>query len=92
MVLFPVFFLLECGAVWLAAGPLWAAVAAIVLPFAGISSLLLLEYAAWREMQARELLALLFVPGTMKRLRAERNALVADFDRLATAFADNPVR
>jgi len=95
VVLFPFAFFLECAAVWYAAGPLWAALAAAALPFAGISSLLFFEYAAWRERQARELLALLFAPGAIARLRAERDALVAEFDRLAAGFrpaADNPAR
>ena len=77
---------------WLFGGPAWAGLAFVLLPFAGISSLLFLEYAVWREKQARELLALLFVPETIKRLREERDALIAECDRLAAAFADNPVR
>ncbi|MCM3874803.1 MAG: 1-acyl-sn-glycerol-3-phosphate acyltransferase [Thermoanaerobaculia bacterium] len=95
LVLFPVFLVFECAAVWLAAGPLWAVLAAVALPFAGISSLLLLEYATWREGQARELLALVLAPGAIARLKAERDALVAECDRLAGVFtgtADNPAR
>ncbi len=49
----------------------------------------------WRESQARELLTLLLAPGAIARLRAERDALVAECDRLAGAFpppADNSAR
>ncbi len=95
LVLFPLTLLLECAAVWYAFGPRSAALAAAVLPFAGISSLLFLEYASWRENQARELLALLVAPGAIGRLRAERDALVAECDRLAGALAtatDNPAQ
>jgi glycerol-3-phosphate O-acyltransferase/dihydroxyacetone phosphate acyltransferase len=94
-VLFPLFLALYAAAAWKASGPPWAALAASLLPLAGISSLLFFEYAAWRERQARELLALLFAPGAIARLRAERDALVAEFDRLAAGFlpaADNPAR
>ena len=82
-VLFPLFLALEIAVVWNAAGALWAALAFTVLPFAGISSLFFFEYVAWRERQARELLALAFMPGGIARLRAMRDALVADCDRLA---------
>jgi glycerol-3-phosphate O-acyltransferase/dihydroxyacetone phosphate acyltransferase len=91
-VLFPLFLALEIGVVWNTAGALWAALAVAVLPIAGISSLFFFEYAAWRERQARELLALAFMPGGIARLRAMRDALVAECDRLAGAFrraADN---
>lgn len=95
VVLFPIA-LAGWGAVaWVAGGAFWAALAAFLLPFAGISSLLFLEYASWRERQARELLVLLFAPGTVVRLRAERDALVAACDRLAgalTSASDNPPR
>lgn len=94
-VLFPTFLLIECAAIWAAAGPLWAALAAALLPFGGISSLKFLEYVSWREGQARELLALAFAPRAVARLRAERDALVATCDRLAEAAvsaADNPAR
>jgi 1-acyl-sn-glycerol-3-phosphate acyltransferase len=80
---------------WVAVGAPWAALVLLFLPFAGISSLLFVEYAQWRERQARELLALLVAPGAIARLRAERDALVAAFDRLAAEFrptADNPAR
>ena len=93
--LFPLFLLVECAAVWSAFGPRSAALAAIVLPFAGISSLLFSEYAEWREGQARELLTLLLAPGAIARLRAERDRLVAECDRLAGALAaaaDNSAR
>jgi glycerol-3-phosphate O-acyltransferase / dihydroxyacetone phosphate acyltransferase len=95
VVLFPVFFLLQGVAIWKAAGPLWAGLALATLPFAGILSLVFLEHAAWRERQARELLALVFAPGAIARLKAEREALVAECDRLAGAFTgalDNPAR
>jgi 1-acyl-sn-glycerol-3-phosphate acyltransferase len=93
--LFPPVLALWAAVGWTFAGPLGAALAFVFLPFAGISSLLFLEYSAWRERQARELLALLFAPGAIARLRAERDALVTEFDRLAAEFrsaADNPVR
>ena len=77
---------------WFFGGAAWAALVFVLLPFAGISSLLFLEYATWRESQAKELLALLVAPGSIARLRVERDALVAECDRLAAAFADNPVR
>ena len=91
-VLVPFFLFLEGAAIWRAAGPLWAAASLALLPFAGVSSLLFLEYATWREGQARELLALLVAPGAIARLRAERDDLVARCDRLAAAAADNPSR
>ena len=84
--LFPLFFALESAAVWRVAGALWAALAVLVLPFAGISSLRFFEYASWRERQARELLALAFRPGGLARLRARREALVAECDRLADTY------
>jgi hypothetical protein len=88
--LFPVFLLLEGAVIWKAAGLPWAALSVAVLPFAGISSLLFFEYAAWRRQQARELLALLLHPGGLARLRAERDALVAECDRLAALYAAAP--
>ena len=84
-VLFPLFLALETAAVWSVAGAPWAALALACLPFAGISSLFFFEYAAWRERQAREFLALAFTPGGIARLRARRDALVAACDRLAGA-------
>jgi hypothetical protein len=93
--LFPLVLALWSVATWYFGGPLAAALAVATLPFAGISSLSFFEYAAWRERQARELLAFLFAPGAIARLRAERDALVAEFDRLAGEFrsaADNPAR
>jgi hypothetical protein len=77
---------------WSFGGAAWAGLVFVLLPLAGISSLLFLEYASWRESQARELLALLVAPGAIARLRAEREALVAELDRLAAAFADNPAQ
>jgi glycerol-3-phosphate O-acyltransferase / dihydroxyacetone phosphate acyltransferase len=74
-------------------GPVWAAAGAAALPFAGIFSLHYLEHAEWRERQARELLALAFMPGRIARLRVRRDALVAECDRLAKVFrrtSDNP--
>ncbi len=94
-VLFPLGLAFWTAGAWKAAGPLWAGLAAGTLPLIGISSLLFFEYAAWRERQARELLALLVAPGAIERLRAERDALVAEFDRLAGTFpsaADNRAR
>jgi glycerol-3-phosphate O-acyltransferase/dihydroxyacetone phosphate acyltransferase len=76
-------------------GPSWAAAGAAALPLAGIFSLRYLEHAEWRERQARELLALAFMPGGIARLRAMRDALVAECDRLAGVFrrpSDNPAR
>ena len=93
--LFPLCYAFYGVLIWQLAGLAWAALALAVLPFAGISSLLFLEYATWRERQARELLALLVARGAIARLRAERDALVATCDRLAGALAgasDNPGR
>ena len=92
VVLFPVFGAFWGGVFWLVAGLGWAALAAALLPFAGILSLRFFEYATWRERQAKELLALVVAPGAISRLRAKRDALVADCDRLAADFggaADN---
>jgi hypothetical protein len=94
-VLFPLFLALETVIVWGLAGPLWAALGFIFLPFAGIFSLFFFEYASWRESQARELLALAFMPGGIASLRARRDALVSECDRLAGVFrraSDNPAR
>ena len=60
--------------------------------FRRILALHYLEHAEWRERQARELLALAFMPGGIARLLAMRDALVAECDRLAGVFrraADN---
>jgi 1-acyl-sn-glycerol-3-phosphate acyltransferase len=92
-VLFPLALAGWVAAAWAIGGAAWGALALVSLPFAGISSLLFFEYASWRERQARELLALLVAPGAIARLRAERDALVDECDRLAGAFtgtADNP--
>ena len=92
VVLFPLFEAFWGGVIWMFDGLGWAALAAAFLPFAGILSLRFFEYAAWRERQARELLALLFAPRAIARLRAKRDALVAECDRLAAGFggaADN---
>jgi hypothetical protein len=92
VVLFPLFEAFWGGVIWTFAGLGWAALAAALLPFAGILSLRFFEYATWRERQARELLALLVAPRAIARLRAKRDALVADCDRLAAEFggaADN---
>jgi hypothetical protein len=94
-VLFPLFLALETTVVWSMAGALWAAVAFTSLPFAGIFSLLFFEYASWRESQARELLAVAFMPGGIARLRVRRDTLVAECDRLSEVFrsaSDNPAR
>jgi hypothetical protein len=93
VILFPLALGLWTVAAWIASGPLAAAVSFALLPFAGILSLLFFEYASWRERQARELLALAFEPGGIARLRARRDALVAECDRLADVFrslSDNP--
>jgi hypothetical protein len=69
--------------------------ALVALPVAGILSLVYLEHADWRERQARELLALVVAPGAIARLKAERDSLVAECDRLAEVFrraSDNPAR
>ena len=92
-ILFPAFLLLEALAAGVAGGLAWAAAAMIALPFAGILSLSYLEHASWRERQARDLLALAFKPGGVARLRATRDALVAECERLANVFramSDNP--
>ena len=94
-VLFPLFLGLETAVVWSIAGVYWAALAFTILPFAGISSLRFFEYASWRESQGQELLALAFMPGGIARLRARRDALVAECDRLAGVLrraSDNPAR
>ena len=92
VVLFPLTYALEVLFILRFPGPSWAAAGAAALPFAGILSLHYLEHAEWRERQARELLALAFMPGGIARLRAMRDALVAECDRLAGVFrraADN---
>jgi 1-acyl-sn-glycerol-3-phosphate acyltransferase len=93
--LFPVTLAAWTAAAWLIGGSAWGVLALVVLPFAGVLSLIYLEHAEWRERQARELLALAFMPGGITRLRASRDALVAECDRLAGAFrrpSDNPAR
>ena len=91
-VFFPLALAAWTALAWIFGGATWAALVFLSLPFAGISSLYFFEYASWRERQARELLALLVAPGAIGRLKAERDALVAECDRLAAAFTDNPVR
>jgi len=86
VVLFPLAYALELLFILRFLGPSWAAAGAAALPFAGILSLSYLEHAEWRERQARELLALAFMPGGIARLRATRDALVAECDRLAGVF------
>jgi 1-acyl-sn-glycerol-3-phosphate acyltransferase len=93
--LFPLALAGWASVTWVIGGVVWGALALVSLPFAGISSLLFFEYASWRERQARELLALAFMPGGIARLRASRDALVAECDRLAGVFrrpSDNPAR
>jgi len=85
-VLFPLTYALEVLFIFGFLGPSWAAAGAAVLPFAGVLSLVYLEHAEWRERQARELLALAFMPGGIGRLRLMRDALVAECDRLADVF------
>jgi hypothetical protein len=85
-VLFPLAYIVEVLFILRFFGPFWAAAGAAALPFAGILSLLYLEHAAWCERQARELLALVFMPGGIARLRATRDALVVECDRLAGVF------
>ncbi len=93
VLLFPVTLAVWTAAAWGLGGAAWGAPALLVLPLAGILSLVYLEHADWRERQARELLALAFMPGGIARLRVRRDALVAECDRLATVFrrrSDNP--
>lgn len=86
VVLFPLAYAIEVLFILGFLGPSWAAAGAAVLPFAGILSLVYLEHADWRERQARELFSLVVAPGAIARLRAERDALVAECDRLAGVF------
>lgn len=93
LVLFPLALAVWAAATWILAGAYGGLLVLLLLPFAGISSLFFFEYAAWRETQARELLALAFRPGGIARLRVTRDALVSECDRLAEAFrvmSDNP--
>jgi len=95
VVLFPLTLAGWAAVAWAFGGTAWSALVLLSLPFAGILSLLFSEYASWRERQARELLTLLLAPGAIARLRAERDALIAECDRLAGTFtgaADNPSR
>lgn len=95
VVLFPLALAGWAAAAWALGGAAWGALALVSLPFAGVSSLFFFEYASWRERQAKGLLALLVAPGAIARLKTERDALVAECDRLAGAFtggADNPPR
>jgi len=85
--LFPLAWAVEVAMLFALGGAAWAAVGALALPLAGIAALRYLEYAAWRERQARELLALILRPGRLARLRAERDLLVATCDRLAAAYS-----
>jgi 1-acyl-sn-glycerol-3-phosphate acyltransferase len=86
-VLFPLALAGWTALAWFLGGAAWAALVFVLLPVAGISSLVFLEYASWRESQARDLLAVLVAPGAIARLRAERDALVAELDRLAGSLA-----
>ena len=94
IVLFPVGLSADATLAWRAGGALWAAAAIVLLPLAGIVALKYLEHAEWRERQARELLTLALFPGRLARLRARRDALVAECDRLAAiagaAVGENP--
>ena len=86
-VLFPLGLAAEAALAWRAGGAPWAASALVLLPLAGIVALRYLEHAEWRERQARELLTLALFPGRLARLRARRDALVAECDRLAAVAA-----
>jgi hypothetical protein len=86
VVLFPITLASWAAAAWALGGAAWGCLVFVFLPFAGILSLVYLEHADWRERQARELLALVVAPGTIARLKAERDALVAECDRLAGEF------
>lgn len=88
--LFPLAWACEVALLFVLGGAAWAAAAAVALPLAGIAALRYLEYAAWRERQVRELLAFLGKPGGLSRLRAERDALVAECDRLAAVYTAKP--
>ncbi|HEX7616476.1 MAG TPA: 1-acyl-sn-glycerol-3-phosphate acyltransferase [Thermoanaerobaculia bacterium] len=93
VVLFPFTLAVWTVLAWTLGGAAWGVLALVSLPLAGISSLFFFEYASWRERQARELLALAFEPGGIARLRATRDALVAECDRLADVvrvLSDNP--
>jgi len=96
-----VFFPVTLGLWTLLAGSLggpWVALATLLaLPPAGFFTLRYLEHADMRERQARDLLAVAFIPGAVVRLRAERDALRGECDRLAGVYAglapgttDNP--
>ena len=84
--LFPLFLFVEGLVIWFIAGARWAAGTALFLPFAGVFCLWYLEHAAWRERQARELLALVFSRKGLASLREKRDALVAECDRLADVY------
>lgn len=86
VVLFPLTLAVWTAAAWALGGAAWGVFTLVVLPFVGISSLSFFEYASWRERQARELLALALRPGGIARLRATRDGLVAECDRLANVF------
>jgi 1-acyl-sn-glycerol-3-phosphate acyltransferase len=86
VVLFPLAYAIEVLFVLKFFGPSSTATGAAALPFLGVLSLSYLEHAEGRERQARELLALAFMPGGIARLRATRDALVAECDRLAGVF------
>jgi glycerol-3-phosphate O-acyltransferase/dihydroxyacetone phosphate acyltransferase len=86
VLLFPITLAVWTAAAWVLGGAALGVLALVALPFAGILSLVYLEHADWRERQARELLALVVAPGTIARLKAERDALVAECDRLAGEF------
>lgn len=76
--LFPVTLAVWTTTAWVLGGAAWGALV--------LFALLFFEYASWRESQARELLALAFMPGGIARLRARRDDLVAECDRLAEVF------
>jgi hypothetical protein len=86
VLLFPLVYVAELLLLFRFLGPVWAAAGAVALPFAGFFALRYLEHAEWRKRQARELLAVAFMPGGIARLRARRDDLVAECDRLADVF------
>jgi 1-acyl-sn-glycerol-3-phosphate acyltransferase len=81
VVAFPVFWALEVWLVWRAAGPAWAAAFALSLPLSGLIAYRYLIGAGWLRSRLRFARLAATQNQMARRLVAEREAIVAEFER-----------